>query len=171
MQNPRKLNLGCGNKRKEGFTGVDFYPCDAVDITADLTDKLPFEDSSVEEVWMDNVIEHIPDITLLMKELNRICINGAIVTILTPHFASDSSWRDPTHVHHLSYFSMDHFEKSSVSHYTGGGFEVIDRKLSFGGIMGNIGRLIHKISPKKYESTWCFIFRPSTLRFTLRVEK
>jgi len=166
-----KLNLGCGNKKKEGFTGVDFFQCEAVDITADLTKELPFENSSVEEIWMDNVIEHIPDITLLMKEINRICKNDALVTILTPHFASDSSWRDPTHVHHLSYFSMDHFEKMSVSHYTGGGFKVIERKLSFGGIMGNIGRLIHKLNPKKYESNWCFIFRPSTLKFVLRVIK
>lgn len=31
-----KLNLGCGNKRREGFIGVDRYPCDAVDIIANL---------------------------------------------------------------------------------------------------------------------------------------
>ncbi len=171
MHSYKKLNLGCGNKRKEDFTGVDCFQCDAVDITADLAKELPFEESSIDEVWMDNVIEHIPDITSLMREVNRICKNGAIVTILTPHFASGSSWRDPTHVHHLSYFSMDHFEKDSVAHYTGGGFEVIERRLSFGGIMGNIGRLIHKISPKKYESTWCFIFRPSTLKFVLKTKK
>lgn len=171
MHSYKKLNLGCGNKEKEGFMGVDCFQCDAVDITADLTRELPFEESSIDEIWMDNVIEHIPDITLLMKEINRICRNGAIVTILTPHFASDSSWRDPTHIHHLSCFSMDHFQKDSVAHYTGGGFEVIERRLSFGGIMGNIGRLIHKISPKKYESTWCFIFRPSTLKFILKIKK
>lgn len=166
-----KLNLGCGNKRKEGFTGVDCFQCGAVDITADLAKKLPFEESSIDEIWMDNVIEHIPDITSLMKEIHRICKSGAIITILTPHFASDSSWRDPTHVRHLSCFSMDHFEKNSVAHYTGGGFEVIERRLSFGGIMGNIGRLIHKISPKKYEANWCFIFRPSTLKFVLKIQK
>ncbi len=171
MHNNKKLNLGCGNKRKEGFAGVDCFQCDAVDITADLTEALPFEESSIDEIWMDNVIEHIPDITSLMKEIHRICRNDATITILTPHFSSDSSWRDPTHIHHLSYFSMDHFEKDSVAHYTGGGFEVIERRLSFGGLMGNIGRLILTISPKKYESTWCFIFRPSTLRFVLKIKK
>lgn len=164
-----KLNLGCGNKKKEGFVGVDAFDCDAVDIIADLNEKLPFEDSVVEEIWMDNVIEHIPDLPKLFKELHRICRAGATITIITPHFASIASWRDPTHVHHLSYFSMNHFEKPDVAHYTGGGFKVIDRKLSFGGLMGNIGRLIFKISPRNYESQWCFIFRPSTLTYVIEV--
>lgn len=166
-----KLNLGCGNKTKEGYIGVDGFPCEAADILADLENKLPFGDSSVQQIYLDNVIEHIHDIPLFMKELHRICMNNAEIQIITPHFASLSSWKDPTHIHHLSYFSFDHFEKSSVAHYIGGGFEVIHRKLSFGGLMGNIGRLIYLISPKKYEATWCFIFRPGTLYFTLLVNK
>lgn len=164
-----KLNLGCGNKKKEGFVGVDAFECDAVDVIADITERLPFEDGVVEEIWMDNVIEHIPDIPALFRELHRVCKEGAKITIITPHFASIASWRDPTHVHHLSYFSMNHFEKPDVAHYTGGGFRVVNRHLSFGGLMGNIGRLIFSISPRSYESQWCFIFRPSTLTFVIEV--
>lgn len=166
-----KLNLGCGNKKKAGFIGVDAFDCGAVDVIADLTNKLPFEDSSIDEIWMDNVIEHVQDIPRLMKEIQRICKEGALVTILTPHFASADSWRDPTHVHHLSYFSMDHFEKTGVQHYMGGGFKVLERRISFGGVLGNIGRLLCKVSPRKYESTWCFIFRPGTLKFVMVVDK
>ena len=166
-----KLNLGCGNKSIKGYLGVDKYPCDAVDVIADLNEKLPFEDNTIEEIYMDNVIEHILDIPALFDELKRISLPFARITIFTPHFASQSSWRDPTHIHHLSYFSMNHFEKKSVSHYTKGGFKVVERKLSFGGIMGNIGRAIFTISPRTYESNWCFIFRPSTLKFVLEVQK
>ncbi len=167
-----KLNLGCGNKRKEGFLGVDKYPCEAVDEIADLTQELPFEDSSVDEIWMDNIIEHIPDIPGVMQEIHRICKAGARATIITPHYTSIASWRDPTHIHHLCYFSMDHFEKESVKHYTGGGFTIEERKLSFGGsIMSLLGRLIFSLSPKAYEAKWSFIFRASTLKFVLRVNK
>ncbi len=166
-----KLNLGCGNKRKEGFLGLDKFRTEAVDIVADIEEALPFDDSSVHEIWMDNVIEHIRDIPRLMKELHRVCVSGATITVITPHFASLASWRDPTHIHHLSYFSMDHFERQAVSHYTGGGFTVRDRRLSFGGVLGNVGRLIFMLSPREYESNWCFIFRPSTLRFVLEVTK
>ncbi|MDI6800918.1 MAG: methyltransferase domain-containing protein [Thermodesulfovibrionales bacterium] len=166
-----KLNLGCGNKRKKGFLGVDLYPCEAVDKIADLNDVLPFENNSIDEILLDNVVEHIQDISKLFKELHRICVNEAKITVITPHFASAASWRDPTHIQHLSYFSMNHFEKESVAHYVGGGFKVLERKLSFGGVMGNIGRLIFMVSPKTYENNWCFIFRPGTLRFVMSVVK
>jgi hypothetical protein len=31
-----KLNLGCGNKKKPGFLGVDAFPCEAAEILCDL---------------------------------------------------------------------------------------------------------------------------------------
>jgi len=163
-----KLNLGCGNKIRKGFIGVDIHKCAAAQIVTDLRLGLPFKDACVHQVLMDNTIEHIPDISAMMKEIHRICIKGATLTIRTPHFASASSWIDPTHTHHLSCFSMDHFEKNEAAHYTGGGFRVVERKLSFGGILGNIGKIIYRISPKSYEKKWCFIFRPGTITFVLQ---
>ena len=168
-----KLNLGCGGKRIEGYVGVDRYPTPAVDILSDITERLPFHDSTIEEIVLDNVIEHVPDIARLMREMHRVCRHGALIVIDTPHFTSLSSWRDPTHVHHLSYFSFDHFTREQVAHYTSAGhrFEIVERRLSFGGLMGNIGRLIFWISPKAYEKNWCFVFRASTLSARMRVIK
>lgn len=172
MEKTIRLNLGCGNKRKEGFLGIDRFPCAAVDLVADVTSPLPFADSSVDAVWADNLIEHVADIPGLMREVHRICRYGAEVTVITPHYSSISSWNDPTHVHHLSYFSMDHFSRDAVVHYTGGGFKVDMRRLSFpGGVFGLIGRLAFSISPKWWESRLSFIFRASTLRFRLKVIK
>ncbi len=168
-----RVNLGCGGKRLAGYIGLDRYPTPAVDVLADLTRALPFGDATVDEILLDNVIEHMPDIAAVMRELHRIGRDGALIVIRTPHFTSLASWRDPTHLHHMSYFSMDHFERPGVAHYTSGGraFEVIERRLSFGGLMGQIGRLIFKISPLAYEKHWCFVFRASTLRFKVRVIK
>ena len=111
-----RLNLGCGGKRLDGFVGVDRFPTPAVDVLADLGATLPFADGTVAEVMLDNVIEHMPDIPALMREMHRICRHDARIVIRTPHFTSLSSWRDPTHLHHLSYFSMDHFERPGVAH-------------------------------------------------------
>jgi ubiquinone/menaquinone biosynthesis C-methylase UbiE len=163
-----KINLGCGNKKKDGFLGVDAHKCDAAELIHDIESGLPFTDSSVDEVWMDNLIEHVRDIPQLMREIHRVGTPGARITIITPHFTSLSSWRDPTHVHHLSVFSMDHFCKTSVAHYTGGGYKKVSVKLSFpGGVMGVIARLIYSVSPRKYEQKWCFIFRASTITYIL----
>ena len=168
-----RVNLGCGNKRKEGFIGVDKFPCDAVDKIADIEQSLPFDENSVDEIWMDNVIEHIRDIPKLMFDMHKICKNGAEIQIITPHFSSAGSWRDPTHIHHLSLFSMDHFEKPDVMHYTGGGFKVISRELSFGGggPCKKLGNWLYKKDPGRYEKKWCFIFRAGTVRYRLRVLK
>jgi predicted SAM-dependent methyltransferase len=99
-----KINIGCGNKRLPGFTGVDKYPCVGADLLCDATRVLPLKDDSVEEVLMDNFIEHVLDVPALMKEVLRVCRAGAKVTVITPHFTALASWRDPTHLHHFSNF-------------------------------------------------------------------
>jgi len=109
-----KLNIGCGNKRVEGYLGVDKFRCDAADYICDIeNEKLPFEDNTITAIILDNAIEHFYDIPKVINELVRVSRKGTIIKIITPHFSSLSSWIDPTHIHHLSYFSFDHFEKSS----------------------------------------------------------
>ena len=166
-----KLNIGCGNKKIEGYLGVDKFKCDAADYICDIeNEKLPFEDNTITAIILDNVIEHFYDIPKVINELVRVSRAGTIIKIITPHFSSLSSWIDPTHIHHLSYFSFDHFEKDSVSHYMGKGIKIHHIKLSFGGgLMGLIARLIFKISPRRYEQKYCFIFRASTLTFDIEV--
>ncbi len=164
------LNLGCGNKRLKNYLGMDRFPCGGADFIGDIM-YIPVKTSTVSKILLDNVIEHIFDIPALMRELYRICRNNAIITIRTPHFTSLSSWIDPTHIHHLSYFSIEHFTKKHVSHYTGKGFEIVDRKLSFGGLWNLVGKLIFMISPKEYEKRWCFIFRAGTLTFKIKIKK
>ena len=166
-----KLNIGCGNKKIEGYIGVDKFQCEAAEYICDIEkERLPFEDNSVESIILDNVIEHFYNIPNVINELVRVSSKGAIIKIITPHFSALSSWVDPTHVHHLSYFSFDHFEKDSVSHYVGKGVKIKNKKLSFGGgLLGLVARLIFKINPRRYEQKYCFIFRASTLTFYIEV--
>ena len=167
-----KLNIGCGNKRIEGYLGVDKFRCDAADYICDIeNEKLPFEDNTITAIILDNAIEHFYDIPKVINELVRVSRKGTIIKIITPHFSSLSSWIDPTHIHHLSYFSFDHFEKSSnPQNYLGQGVKIQHKKLSFGGgVLGLTARLIFKISPRKYEQKYCFIFRASTLTFNIKV--
>jgi len=168
-----KLNIGCGNKSIDGYIGVDKFECDAAEYICDIeSEKLPFDDGSIDGIMMDNVIEHFVDIPKVMSELIRVAKEGAVITIVTPHFSSISSWVDPTHMHHLSYFSFDHFDKNDVSHYIGKGIAVKSKKLSFGGgVMGVIARAIFSLSPRVYEKKYCFIFRASTLTFELKVAR
>ena len=81
-----KLNIGCGNKKIDGYLGVDKSRCDAVDYICDLeNEKLPFEDNTIEGIVLDNVIEHFYDIPKVINELVRVSKTGTIIKIITPH--------------------------------------------------------------------------------------
>jgi SAM-dependent methyltransferase len=167
-----KVNLGCGDKHVPGFLGVDRYRAAAVELLCDVERTLPFRDSTVDEIHLDNLIEHVLDITALLRELVRVAKSGAKITIVTPHFSSLASWMDPTHLHHLSYFSMNHYEHEYLRAALPGRVKVTRRRLSFGGgVLGVLGRLFFTLGPEVYERKLAFVFRASTLRFELEVQK
>jgi hypothetical protein len=96
-----KLNLGCGKNPMPGYVNVDKFG--TPDVRHDLeTFPWPWETSSVGEVVLNHVLEHLgqsSDVFLeIMKELYRVCAPGAVVRIWVPHPRSDDFLNDPTHV-------------------------------------------------------------------------
>ena len=95
----KKVDFGCGASKKNGFIGVDILKLDGVDIVHNLTSfPYPFEDNSVDEIWMDNVLEHLPNPMRVVEELWRISRNGTKIIIAVPYFRSHYAFIDPTHV-------------------------------------------------------------------------
>jgi hypothetical protein len=98
-----RLNLGCGQYKKEGYVNLDKYDSFAPDIVWDLECvPWPFEAGSVAEVEMRHCLEHMGASTEsflgIMKELYRVCAPDAVVAIEVPHPRCDSFTGDPTHV-------------------------------------------------------------------------
>jgi len=126
-----KLNLGCGDKKIEGFLGLDKIKTEATDEKWDLdVFPYPFPDNSVEEILMDNVLEHLEDVILTMEEIYRICKPGAKVRINVPYFKSNSAFTDPTHKHFFTENSFKYFNKKHNLHfYTKATFNVVEAKL------------------------------------------
>jgi SAM-dependent methyltransferase len=164
-----KLNIGCGAKPRSGWTNVDKYPSGQEDLVGDICAGLDLPDGCAHEILLDNVIEHLDSIPDAMAELHRLLAPGGRLEILTPHYSSAASWRDPTHVSHLGYFSLDYFCSGHRANYTGDfRFEMVEKQLSFGGnLLGLIGRGLFALSPEKWEKRWAFMFRASTLRVVL----
>ena len=111
-QAPTKLDIGCGKNKKEGFTGVDQYPMEGVDVVMDVRKKWKFEDSSIEEVHCSHFLEHLTATERIQfyNELYRVLKPGAKATIITPHWASNRAYGDPTHqwppVSEMSFFYL-----------------------------------------------------------------
>ena len=96
-----RLNLGCGQNLRQGFVNVDKFG--SPDVQHDLEQfPWPWRDSCVSEVALNHVLEHLghtPDVFLkIVKELHRVCMNGAVIRIAVPHPRSDDFLNDPTHV-------------------------------------------------------------------------
>lgn len=94
-----KLDLGCGNNKREGFTGVDSIKFDAVDIVADLTQPWPWADNSVDEVHCSHFIEHLEGQQRIFfaNELYRVLKPGCFATVIFPDWANDRAYGDMTH--------------------------------------------------------------------------
>lgn len=99
---PLRLDLGCGQNKREGFEGVDLHKVEGVDHAVDLfKPNWPFEDNSVEEVFSSHFIEHHPDLCLFWRELYRILKPGGKATIIAPYAKNNRAFQDPTHVRYM----------------------------------------------------------------------
>lgn len=108
---PLRLDFGCGPHKRDGFTGVDSSPFVGVDVVCDLArERWPWEDSSVDEGHASHFLEHLTAVERVhfFNELYRVLKPGAGCQIITPHWASNRAYGDPTHqwppVAEMAYF-------------------------------------------------------------------
>ena len=111
-----KLNLGSGSKNKDGYLNLDKYETFKPDIVHDLEKfPYPFKDNSVTDILMSHVLEHLgqnPNIfNNIIKELYRICANGALIDIRVPHPRHDDFLSDPTHVRPINIMTLHLYNK------------------------------------------------------------
>lgn len=138
--NEPKLSLACGQRKPEGFFGVDIAP-GVGDAQVDLLSfPWPIKDRSVRELECSHFVEHIPHWRpgwqkdgwwLFFEEVYRICKRGATCRFTTPYVMNGRAFWDPTHerfVHEATwlYLSKQWREEQGLDHYpTHVNFEVL----------------------------------------------
>jgi hypothetical protein len=120
-----RLNLGCGMNRLDGYINVDRFG--DPDVRHDLeTLPWPWPDNSVYEVLLKHVLEHLgrdPNCYLeIMKELYRVCHDGATIQIIVPHHRHEFFYNDPTHVRAVTAEGMHLFSQRLNRHWIAQGF-------------------------------------------------
>ena len=167
------LDIGCGNRKYPGAIGMDISGDTEADIIHDLdVYPWPLEDDSVDQVLMQDVIEHIAEPYRLMAELHRICRSDARVQLRTPHYSSVLAYSDPTHRHAFSALGIRSLAEPGFSHYSAARFDVIsvtiDTWLPYR-LLG-IGKVANRWTDV-YERYAAFTFTSMNVRAEFRVLK
>jgi predicted SAM-dependent methyltransferase len=102
-----KLNLGCGDRPLPGFVNVDALPtAHGVDVVADISERLPFDDSSASLVYATHLLEHFPHSRSvdILKEWRRVLEPGGQLLVAVPDLLaiariliSKPGWFTPPH--------------------------------------------------------------------------
>lgn len=101
------LDLGCGKKKRPGSIGVDYSDRHNADVIHDLNVfPYPFESDSIDQVYLDNVLEHLDKPMRVMEEVHRIIKLGGEVKVVVPYFRSIWAFIDPTH---QTFYTVDSF--------------------------------------------------------------
>ena len=67
------LDLGCGKKKRPGAIGVDYSDRHNADVIHDLNVfPYPFEGDSIDQVYLDNVLEHLNKLMRVMEGVHRL---------------------------------------------------------------------------------------------------
>lgn len=103
----RRLDIGPGKYRLDGFETVDCLPGPRVDHVADAR-RLPFPDGTFSLVHASHIIEHVPwhDTAALLTEWVRVLAPGGVLEVWTVNaykvakalvdYEEDRGWHGPT---------------------------------------------------------------------------
>jgi len=101
----RRVELGGGWKKREGWINIDNNTMCSPDICRDLGRGFPFDDDSVDEIYSSNCLEHLngKDLVFVIWEIQRVLKTGCVATIIVPlGVVPDLS--------HLSFFHFHSFD-------------------------------------------------------------
>ena len=143
-----RLDIGCGENKHEGFIGIDKRRLPTVDRVVDLDkESLPFPNNSVDEVILYHVLEHLESPWRVMREVIRVCRDGAIIRVRFPYLFHENSYKDPEH----KYLLIPEWFKLFPE------LEILEVKLHYP------SPILGKLFPEK--------FPPDEFRIVLRVRK
>lgn len=134
-QSKKILELGCGKLPREGAVNVDKIKLPGVDVVWDLNKfPYPFKDEEFDEIYGQDIIEHLDDVFKAMEELYRILKTGGTVYFHTTYCKNEESFRDPSHKHFFTLDSFDYFDPETdlgkeYGFYTKARFKILNKYL------------------------------------------
>jgi len=113
---PRAINLGSGKDYKPTWLNVDILDRAEPDLVLDLGQPVTLphaastrmggtvllEAGTLELIYANNVLEHVPDLPMLMTNALALLKLGGAFSIEVPYEKALTAWQDPTHLRALN---------------------------------------------------------------------
>jgi len=96
----RKINLGSGRRKLDGYINIDNRAELEPDIVCDVIKGLPYCENELDEVRAFDFLEHIPigKTIQVIEEIHRVLKPGGMFEHSTPSTDGRGAFQDPTHV-------------------------------------------------------------------------
>jgi len=163
--NEKVLDLGCGTQKVPRSIGVDFSAHCAADVVHNLdSTPYPFQESSIDAIYLNHCIEHLDDPKRTLEECLRIARTGAYIYITVPHVTNLASFGDVTHRRYFSYRAIPGLAKY-VTHGTKTLMMVNMR------VTARISPFtpVINLAPRFWEDFLCYILTGRALYYRFRV--
>jgi len=129
-----KINFGAGGDIRDGYLNHDIVNLEGIDMVFDLNEyPWPIESCSVDEILMNDVIEHLNDFMRSMEEIYRILKPQGFINLSVPYWNSAHRYMDPTHKYGFHENTFRFFDPSSEfcqqrHYYSHARFQIIEEK-------------------------------------------
>lgn len=115
------VDLGAGNRKKDGFFAIDIDAYEGVDLVLDLRfNKLPFDNNQLEHVYASHFMEHLDfhAVIFLMNEVYRCLRVGGKFEIIVPHGQSYGHLTDLSHKTAWTEDTFGYFTQENEYYYS-----------------------------------------------------
>ena len=100
------LNLGCGDLPIKDAINVDFFDTGHADQIVDLNEfPWPWQDNSVDGIYMIHFLGHCHDLVKIIHECHRILKPGGFLHIQVPHASCVGATGNIHHYRTFAYVS------------------------------------------------------------------
>lgn len=144
-----RVHLGCGRKILPEYINIDRI--DKAEIVADLTKGIPLDDNSVDYIFSEDFLEHMPQdkAVFIINEIYRVLKPGGIMEHYIPNAGSRNDFASPTHLSHWNITTFEFFETGNhhfeidrlFDGFKGEGFKFLLKEES--NIQENVAQTIH----------------------------
>lgn len=177
FKGPIKLDIGCGEHKKEGYIGVDKIPFPGVDVVHNIEDGLPFGNNSVDIIYAKHALEHLYKFDFVMDEIWRVLKPDGILEVIVPHWASCTAHSE-FHTRFFIFNSFNSYDDNYNESFKQAGrtkFKILERKFMYTHRIitpyNALMNFISNIHPSYFDNFLAKFFPPSEIYFKLKAVK